>query len=267
MRWRAGFVFGSALLVAACGPSDSSLTSSAGSGSVPGPSSVEDVAGTTLQEPLNITELSWDMFVEPEAFGPGYSQSERNDYMGPAEWEPGQPRTDYLITGMDDACRPTTWTTVEPTEWAFRWFDAPDGGLAWEDLLLMPTTEDAAAAVEAARLTLGESVNNPACNGMNLIAPRENAEPDQFELTYPVYEIEPDCPVGDDCHAVVTELNPCTPGPDGDECFTVTQIFAHVGPVTISVMYQAPEGVRTSVPIEELIAPAQEAAELVRAAG
>ena len=42
-------------------------------------------------------------------------------------------------------------------------------------------------------------MNDPACQQMNLIAPSEGAEPGDYELTYPVYDI-------DDCRLAMTAM-------------------------------------------------------------
>ena len=207
---------------------------------------------------------SWDMFLAPDDLGEGYGPSELGDYLGPAESRvTGEPRIQYDITEMGEGCRPTQWTAKRPLEWGYRWYDAPDGGRGWQDITLMESTEDAADMVASARLTLGASMNDPACQQMNLIAPSEGAEPGDYELKYPVYDIA-DCGVGDDCHGVVTELNPCLDGPDGRRCTPTTEVFFYEGPVVVSVGYSAPEGASTSVPIEQLIAASQRAAERVR---
>lgn len=246
------------VVVASCTGGEAVRTSGTTPTSGPTPEATDPAAEV-------ISSLSWEMFVAPEDFGGSYEPSERPDYLGPAVWwnTTGDQRIVYAITAMGSGCTPAEWSAIEPVEWAYRWYDAPDGGLAWQDLLLMESTEDAAALVESARLTIGASMNDPACGRMNLIAPNENAEPDDFEPTYPVLAVDADCGAGDDCHGVVTELNPCRETGAGQRCTPVTQVIAQAGPVLISIVHSAPEGADASVPIEDLIPAARRAAELV----
>ena len=159
----------------------------------------------------------------------------------------------YHVTQIDETCRPTEWTEIFPSEWAFRWYEAPDGSFGSEELHLMRSEEDAAAVVDSARSTLSASMTNPACHRMNLMAPTDGAEPGAFVPTNSVYDVDPRCAVGDDCHAVVTELDPCADGPDGRLCAHVTNVFFRVGPVVVSMMYTAPQGATRSIPIADLI--------------
>ncbi len=215
-----------------------------------------------------LAEVTRDLFLEPAEFGPGYRASAQypDGYIGPGTTD-GSAEPQFAIAAIDDSCRPETWTQVVPLGRGFRWFDVPDGGKRSEELFLYSSEADAQSLLDSARLTLGAAINDPSCGKRNLTAVHRGDLPGSYELRYPVTETDPHCglgPAADGCHAVVTELAPCVTGADGVEaCTPVTQVFARVGRVLVSIVYYAPEGQRTSAPIADLVPAATRVVELV----
>jgi len=256
------------LVLAACGggPTASDATDrSSASIDTTGPRPVatspdaSTLDGTTEQ--AEDFELRWSLLLPPGALGEGYRLStapDRQPYLGPPSIG-GESPDQYHIIDFGPDCRPSAWTVIVPTQWAFEFVDTPEGRLVAEELFLYRSAADAQAMIDSARSTFAHELTEPSCHRQNLIAPSPGALPSTWTLRFPIAATEDRCDVGEDCHASVSELDPCVSG----RCTPVTQVYFRVGRVNVSVVDNAPIGT-APIPIAELLPSARRAAALVR---